>query len=251
MSTLPLLIAGRGRLGQRIASHIADGADALHARIDPARGLLAVANSALPVADQALPVASPDAPLRIERLLICLVPRHPDGGSGWLGLLDGLVAQVAAGTLAIARVVHVSSSSVYEGYPAGWVGAHTPARPLTARTEGLVAAENAVRALAADSAVVRLTGITGPGYERYQPLAYAGSEAKHAIDVRDAASAIAALLQPGPAPFAGAHTELLTDGRVYFRDQTFDLHTDRAALDALAHSQRLQSPSQICRSHRP
>ncbi len=173
MPTLPLLIAGRGRLGQRIASHIADGADALHARIDPARGLLAVANSALPVADQALPVASPDAPLRIERLLICLVPRHPDGGSGWLGLLDGLVAQVAAGTLAIARVVHVSSSSVYEGYPAGWVGAHTPARPLTARTEGLVAAENAVRALAADSAVVRLTGMRkapGSGKRRGQAL---------------------------------------------------------------------------------
>lgn len=247
MPTLPLLIAGRGRLGQLIAGQLDDGARAVYARIDPARGLVPAPGQPL---SASLSVTTPDAPLLIERLLICLVPKHPEGGSGWLGLLDGLVAQVAAGSVRIGRVAQVSSSSVYEGYPAGWVSAHTQAKPMTARTEGLVAAENAVRRLAADSAVLRLTGLTGPGYERYQPLAFAGNEAKHAIDVRDAAAAIADLLQPGPAPFNGAHTELLTDGRVYFRDRIFDLTADRAELDELSRSQRLQLPSRICRAHR-
>lgn len=223
---MTMVICGQGRLGSRVAALLAARQQPLKAlRIDRERGLI-----------------NPDGPVPadIDCLLLCLVPRHPDGGSGWTGLLQGLQAQVARGDLRLQRVLLVSSTAVYESYDHGWVTASSPVSAVSARSAGLIEAEQIVRMLTTASCVVRLAGITGPGYERYDPIAMSQHQARHAIDVRAAAQLIAELaLQPTSA----ARTELITDGYVYFQQQRYPAEPTLPALAALATQQRLMQPT--------
>ncbi|HEX4911549.1 MAG TPA: hypothetical protein VFV64_12385 [Permianibacter sp.] len=220
------VICGRGRLGQRIAAAMtAAGRTPLSLRIDPQQGLVA-STGALPTA--------------IDCLLICLVPRHPDGGSGWLGLLDGLCAQVRRGDLHIKRALLVSSTAVYASHATGWVDAATPVTPESPRSAGLIEAEQRTRELAPETVVARLAGITGPGYERYDPVTMSMSQPRHAIDVRAAASILATLaMMPSPAPACA----LITDGAIYWQGRALPASAEQPELMALSQQHRLMRPS--------
>jgi hypothetical protein len=224
------VICGRGRLGSRVAALLAaDQSAPLSLRIDREQGLIRL--------DGALPA-------RIERLLICLVPPHPEGGSGWTGLLDGLCRQVQRQQLSIGRVLMVSSTAVYECHEHGWVDAASPVRAISARGAGLLEAEQRVAELSAEHVVVRLAGITGPGYERYEPLRMSIEQPRHAVDVRAAAALCHQLLRQPP-PIAAI--ELVTDGLIYFQQQSFFATETEPQLAALASRYRLMRPSTIAR----
>ena len=220
------VICGRGRLGQRIAAAMtAAGRKPLSLRIDPERGLCATTD---------------DVPVAIDCLVICLVPRHPDGGSGWHGLLDGLCAQVRRGELTIKRALLVSSTAVYACYPHGWVDATSPVTPESPRSAGLIVAELCTRSLAPETVLARLAGITGPGYERYDPVAMSMTQPRHAIDVRAAAAIISALaLAPTPPPT----TALITDGYIYWQGSALPATPEQPVLAALSREHRLMLPS--------
>lgn len=228
-------ICGQGRLGGRIATLLTvAGISPMALRLDRERGLL------LPAGVRQL---------ALDCLLLCLVPRDgqattgagPQRASlGWQGLLDGLVAQVARGEVTIGRVVHVSSTAAYDGYDQGWISADTPARGASARAAALIDAETKVRLLATDSLLVRLTGIYGPGYERYDPLAMSQEQARMGIDVRAAAAVIAKLVRSGG---HGQHTALVTDGQIYHQGQAYPADPADPRLARLAQNQRLLLPS--------
>lgn len=220
------VICGQGRLGGRVTALLAARQlPLIPLRLDRDAGLI---NPAGPV------------PADIDRLLICLVPRHPDGGSGWTGLLNGLQRQLERGELRLRQVLLVSSTAVYESYEHGWVTASSPVTAASARSAGLIEAEQTARALTADSCIVRLAGITGPGYERYDPVAMSQQQPRHAIDVRAAAALIAELaLRPAQA----ARTELITDGYIYFRQQRYPAQPSLPELATLAQQHRLMRPS--------
>lgn len=228
-------ICGQGRLGGRVAAILAAaGSPPLAMRLSREQGLL-------------LPLAKP--PLRIRSLILCLVPRplQPLGDHGpqraspaWAGLLDGLLAQVQRGEVVIDRLLHVSSTAVYEGYSSGWLTAETPPSGDSPRALALAEAEQRVRQLAFNTLVVRLTGLYGPGYERYQPLAMSFDKARMGVDVRAAAALIAALLRRG---IDGAATALVTDGQIYHQGQAYPTDPANPLLAALACQQRLLLPS--------
>lgn len=221
------VICGRGRLGGRIAERLAAMQRPLQAaRIDRDRGL----------------VAAGVLPEQIDLLVLCLVPVHPEGGSGWAGLLDGLCRQVERGALRIGRVVHISSTAVYESYQHGWVDADSPVQPASARSAGLIAAEQQVRQLSADHCIVRLAGLTGPGYERFDPVAMSASQPRHAVDVRAAARLSAQLALRAD---RAARTELVTDGAIYFQQQRYLAERSQPVLAALADQHRLMLPSAV------
>ncbi len=223
------VICGQGRLGRQVADLLtAAGRPLLPARLSATDGLTG------------LPTATTD----IALLVLCLVPRHPPEQSGWLGLLDGLLAQCARGELHIGRVVLVSSTAVYECHRTGFVDAQTPVQPASARSEGLIDAERKTAQLSADHAIIRLAGITGPGYERYDPCSMSAEVPRHAVDVRAAAELIARLaLQPT----AAGQIALVTDGCVYVQGQPIPANRDEPALISLAAAHRLMLPSHIAR----
>lgn len=225
------LICGQGRLGRRVSALLAAaGRPAQPVRLSAAEGLVG------------LPTTGSENGHDIALLVLCLVPRHPPEQSGWLGLLDGLLGQCQRGELHIGRVALVSSTAVYECHSKGFVDANTPVRPASARSAGLIDAEQKVTQLSADHAIIRLAGICGPGYERYDPVTMSAEQPRHAVDVRAAAALIAELaLQPRPA----ARIELVTDGCIYVQGQPLPARRDEPALAALATSHRLMLPSQI------
>jgi len=221
------LICGQGRLGRRVAALLAEAGR-------PPQPVRLAANDGL----IGLPAESRD----IALLVLCLVPKHPPEQSGWLGLLDGLVAQSARGELRISRVVLVSSTAVYESHRNGFVTVDTPVTPASVRSAGLIDAEHKVAQLSADHAIVRLAGLTGPGYERYEPRTMSSELPRHAVDVRAAAAIIAELaLRPSATPCI----TLVTDGLIYFRGQSYRARLEEPELTALAATHRLMLPSQI------
>lgn len=234
-TVIELAICGQGRLGGRVAAILtAAGRSPLALRLSREQGLL-------------VPQAKP--PLLIRRLILCLVPRplQPLGDHGpqraspaWAGLLDGLLGQVQRGEVVIERLLHVSSTAVYEGYSRGWLTAATPAAGDSPRALALTEAEERVRQLAHNTQVVRLTGLYGPGYERYQPLAMSFDKARMGVDVRAAAALIAAL---SCRDVAGAATALVSDGQIYYQGQAYPADPANPLLAALARQQRLLLPS--------
>lgn len=224
------VICGRGRLGQRIAAAMtAAGRTPLSLRIDPERGLVASTGA---------------EPALIDCLVICLVPRHPDGGSGWIGLLDGLCGQVRRGELRVKRALLVSSTAVYASYQSGWVAANTPVTPESPRSAGLIEAEQRTRELAPETVVVRLAGISGPGYERYDPVAMSMTQPRHAIDVRAAATTVAELaMAASPVPAC----VLLTDGDIYWQGRALPASPSHPELAVLSTQHRLMLPSHPAR----
>jgi hypothetical protein len=205
---IPFLQCGHGRLGQQIITALnkRHAAPAL-ARIDAEQGLL-------------LPT-----PQVIGTLIICLVPKASPAmiDSPWRAMLRGLVSQVQNTQLSIQRVLHISSTAVFEGCPLGYCDAATPVQATSERVAGLLSAENHVKQLSTNHCSVRLPGLIGPGYERYDPLAMSSQRVRHAVDIRAAGDGIAQL---ATTEWTGERIEIITDGHWYFQQQRFSLSSE-------------------------
>lgn len=224
-------ICGQGRLGGRISTLLtALGHKLLPLRLDRLHGL----------------ISPHDEPIQNLRcLILCMVPRHSGPGRaalGWEGMLDGLAGQIRRKELQFDRVVHVSSTRVYDGYGHGWMSADTPALAASDGGRALIAAETQVRHLARDSVVVRLTGLYGPQYERYDPLAMSHEQVRHGVDVRAAAAVVARLVLNGG---SGHRSALVTDGHVYYQGRQWLGDQHNGELQDLARQWRLLLPSHV------
>lgn len=224
------IICGKGRLGLLIAGALEQqGVHCEFARIDETRGLLQNDN----------PVTG-----AVDTLILCFVPKHTETKSGWSGLLRGLLRQVRSGALKINRVLFVSSTAVYEGVEQGFVGAHTAVKASSVRSQGLLDAENIIPQLAASSAIFRLTGLVGPGYNKYDPVTYSHDKPRQAVDTRAvAADVLLWFLQAQSNQKSGHYIEVLTDGLVYWQGKALDPARDREQIKALGTKHRLLVPS--------
>lgn len=220
------VICGKGRLGQLISGALEkQGITCEYARIEQGSGL--VQNNQ--------PMSG-----TVDNLILCFVPKHEGSKSGWSGLLRGLLGQVQNGTLKINRVLFVSSAAVYEGVSQGFVGAHTTAKASSVRSQGLLDAENIIPQLSPSSAIFRLTGLVGPGYNKYNPVTYSNDKPRQAVDTRAvAADVVLWFLQKQ----SGHRLEVLTDGLVYWQGVALDPARDREQIKALAEKHRLLVPS--------
>jgi len=231
-----ITLIGKGRLGLAIAKaletsgHGINGYAIEFARLDPDKGLVLAERTSV------------STPIFIETAVFCLVPRHPEGGSGWLGLFDGLQKQTESKKIKIGRALFISSTAVYECIEFGWVDYQTPVHPVNSRTEGLLSAETAIRTLCEHTAVFRLTGLTGPGYHKYDPVSFSHDRPRQAVDIRAVAKVVAGYLSTG---WQGHKTEVLTDGYIYYQGQILNPQAHINQLASLQTQYRLLRPS-IC-----
>lgn len=207
------IVCGKGRLGLLITSKLP--VDVGYARVDAQRGLV---QDGEPLAGQ------------IDTLILCFVPKHEEGKSGWQGLLQGLQQQVQRGELSIGRTLFISSTAA---------GGSDPVR-----SQGLLDAERTIPHLAPATAIFRLTGLVGPGYLKYDPVTYSMDKPRQAVDTRAVATEVGkwfARKQQG-------HTcDVLTDGYVYWQGRKLEWQHDREAIEPLAAAHHLPRPSLVCR----
>jgi hypothetical protein len=230
MASHRTIICGKGRLGQLISSTL-DAKSIAHefARIDATQGL--VQNSAHVCGT-------------LDALILCFAPKHEEDQSGWHGLLNGLLAQVQCKELSIQRLLFISSTSVYEAVERGFVDAGTPVTGASVRSQGLLDAENMIPQLSANSAIFRLTGLVGAGYNKYDPVTYSHGKPRQAVDTRAVAAKAGTWFAQQP---TGHRIEVLTDGLVYWQGRKLDPVKDQAEIKKLSEQFRLLNPSKVCR----
>lgn len=210
MSTI---ICGKGRLGQLIVAALPS--TCRFARIDLQRGLV----------QNGQPVTG-----IVDTLILCFVPKHEQGKSGWQGLLHGLLQQVQRGELSITRVLFISSTAA---------GGSDPVR-----SQGLLDAERVIPQLSPASTIFRLTGLVGPGYNKYDPVSYSMDKPRQAVDTR----AVAAEMGKWFVGKQQGHTlDVLTDGFVYWQGKKLDPENDAKEIEQLGSHHRLSKPTIICR----
>ena len=225
--TARTILCGKGRLGQLIADALPVSANVSFARIDAKRGLV----------DDSQSFAG-----TVDTLVICLVPKHEEGKSGWQGLLNGLLAQVNSKQLTINHVLFISSTAVYESTARGFVDVQTPVVAASVRSQGLIEAEQIIPQLAANTAIFRITGLIGSGYNKYDPVTYSHDKPRQAVDTRAAAAEVAQWFTQKP---AGHRIEVLTDGIVYHQGRKLDPKIDAKEIEELSKKNRLLKPSII------
>jgi len=223
-----VIVCGKGRLGHLIASTLSPHTKPEYARIDAALGLIQD--------DQAVTGT-------IDTVILCFVPKHSETKSGWQGLLHGVLKQVQNNSLQIQRVLFISSTAVYEEVEKGFVDVHTPVTGNSVRSKRLLDAESVIPQLSANSAIFRLTGLVGPGYNKYDPITYSNDKPRQAVDTRAVAREVAKwFLQK-----QNGHTiEVLTDGTIYWQGKKLEAERDRDQIETLSKKFRLLKPSIVC-----
>lgn len=228
---MQVTVAGNGRLGKQIQSALQQRGHSIQlARVDPVQGLII---NAAPVFGQ------------LDTLVICFVPQQSERGAGWRTALKGFQQQVSRGDLEIGQLLFISSTSVYESVETGLVDANTPVQPVSTRSGGLLSAEAIVPTLSPCTTIFRLTGLVGPGYDKYDPVSYSIDKPRQAVDIRAVANATADRLS---SPQSGHHLEVLTDGLIYWQQRPFRAADEEELMAHLLGQYRLLQPSIICPS---
>jgi nucleoside-diphosphate-sugar epimerase len=198
------LVAGCGDIGGRLAARLLDEGWFVHGLRRDTRKLGA---GILPVAGDLqaarMPAEWPAQPL--DYLVYCAAANSHDEAGYRAAYIEGL--QNVLGWLKQAgqqprRILFVSSSSVYGQSTGEWVDETSPVEPTGFSGQLMLQAEQVAHASGLPATVVRLTGIYGPGRERFvsqvregyrvarQPPLYGNR-----IHADDAAGLLAFLLQ--------------------------------------------------------
>ncbi len=223
------VVCGKGRLGQLIVAALQQqNIPCEYARVDTERGLIQNNQVITGV---------------IDTLIFCFVPKHDQNKSGWQGLLNGLLNQVRNGDLKIQRVLFISSTAVYEEVEKGFVDAHTPVTGSGVRSRGLLEAESIIPQLSANSVIFRLTGLVGPGYNKYDPVTYSNDKPRQAVDTRAVAHEVVNWFSKKQ---SGNCIEVLTDGIIYWQGSKLDTLKDHQQTEKLSKEYRLLKPSIVC-----
>lgn len=196
----PVLIAGAGDVGGRLACRLADaGAEVLTLR----RGESAAGPGIRALrADLASGAGLQALPRAVAALVYCAAPDAREEAAYHALYLDGLSRLLDATDAP--RLLFTSSTAVYGEDAGEWVDEATPARPPAFNGRVLLEAESRLSAHPGGVSL-RLTGLYGPGREWLLRRARAGESGArrwgNRIHVDDAAAALAHLLAlEAPAP---------------------------------------------------
>jgi nucleoside-diphosphate-sugar epimerase len=198
------LVAGCGDIGGRLAARLLDEGWFVHGLRRDTRKLGA---GILPVAGDLqaarMPAEWPAQPL--DYLVYCAAASSHDEAGYRAAYIEGL--QNVLGWLKQAgqqprRILFVSSSSVYGQSTGEWVDETSPVEPTGFSGQLMLQAEQVAHASGLPATVVRLTGIYGPGRERFVSQVRGGYRVArqpplygNRIHADDAAGLLAFLLQ--------------------------------------------------------
>ncbi|WP_273428810.1 NAD-dependent epimerase/dehydratase family protein [Marinobacter sp.] len=172
-NTPRILVAGCGKLGGAIASLLRDSATVFGLRRNPAQvpaGIQGVKADLM--APESLDKAVPD---NLDVIVYCLTPASYDEQgyrdayvNGLSNLLDVVKGQP------LARLVFISSTSVYSQNDDSWVDETSPAQPRRFSGEQILAGERTALDSGHPATIVRFSGIYGPTRQRFLDEVIAG-----------------------------------------------------------------------------
>lgn len=162
-----ILVAGCGALGGRIAQRLSQRHHVFGLRRNA---------SAVPAGVTAIGADLLDAgtlgdrvPVKLDGIIYCLTPgRYDDQGyrDAYVNGLANLLEAVSASSTP-ARLIFISSTSVYHQDDDSWVNEDSPTEPARFSGQQILAGERLALASAIPATVVRLSGIYGPTRQRF------------------------------------------------------------------------------------
>ncbi|MDI9246555.1 NAD-dependent epimerase/dehydratase family protein [Marinobacter sp. CHS3-4] len=161
-----ILIAGCGKLGGTIASHLAKEHTIYGLRRNPDR----VPTGVHPVAADLL---NPDQlravlPKELDLVIYCLTPVQYDESGYRDAFVTGLENLInAIGDQPVKRLIFISSSSVYSQDDDSWVDESSPTEPARASGQQILQGEQTALNSGFPATVVRFSGIYGPSRKRF------------------------------------------------------------------------------------
>lgn len=162
-----VLIAGCGFAGGAIAKRFRDAGNAVWGLRRDASRLPA---HVLPLAgDLADPASLRSIPENLDIVVYAASPDSSDASAyerTYIGGVRNVLDAIAKRSPRLRRFVLTSSTGVYGRTDGGWVDEATPPEPRSARSEMLIAGEQALLASGTPAVVIRLGGLYGPGRRR-------------------------------------------------------------------------------------
>ena len=227
---MSLLIVGCGYLGRRVASDWIARGEAVHGTTRSDRGAAELAAIGVrPVVVDVLDRESLAALPAVDRVLYAVGFDRSAGPSKRSVYVDGLRNVLGRLPASVARLVYVSSTSVYGNGDGGWVDEETPAEPITDAGRICLDAEGVATDWSRDTGVstviLRCSGLYGPGriirrtlIERGEPIPGDPDRTLSLIHIDDAArAATVALTAPSPGPLYLATDDRPVPRREYYR----------------------------------
>lgn len=204
MAVPSVLIIGCGDVGGRLARQLLAAQWQVYGL---RRQVSVLPEGVVPVAgdlaQDACPPAWPQGP--IDYVVYCVAASQHDEAGYQAAYVDGLkrvVGWLNYHRQAPARLVFVSSSSVYAQTAGEWIDEYSPTEPTGFSGRLMLQAEDVARNSGWPASIVRLTGIYGPGRERLLEQVRQGYRVAHEpvlfgnrIHSDDAAGLLAFLLQ--------------------------------------------------------
>lgn len=177
MTEKRILIAGCGRIGQRLGRHLALAG---HRVFGLRRSAMTLPENLHPVQADLLKL---DAlrhalPPSIDQIYYILTPSEvTDAGykAAYVSGLSNLIEAVSAQTHPLPRIIFVSSTGVYGQSAGKWVDETSPTHPTRFSGQRLLQAEQLATNYSGEFVCVRFSGIYGPGRERLLEKVTAGS----------------------------------------------------------------------------
>ncbi|AMV40116.1 SDR family oxidoreductase [Planctomyces sp. SH-PL62] len=210
---MSLLIVGCGYLGCRVAAEWTGRGETVFGTTRSAEGAAGLAALGVrPVVADVLDVPSLASLPAVDRVLFCVGYDRNAGPSKRSVYVDGLRNVLERLPASVARLVYVSSTSVFGNVDGGWVDEQTPAEPITEAGRICLDAERALTAWSRESGVstviLRCSGLYGPEriirrtlIARGEPIPGDPDRTLSLIHVEDAARAATSALDaasPGP-----------------------------------------------------
>jgi nucleoside-diphosphate-sugar epimerase len=210
MSTL---IIGCGYLGRRVAARLVARGETVFGTCRSAAGAAELAKLGVkPIQADVLNVASLRTLPAADRVVYCVGYDRSAGADKRTVYVDGLRNALDRLLNAPARLVYVSSTSVYGGDDGAWIDEDSPAEPRTEAGRICLDAERMAtawgRAAKVEVVVLRCSGLYGPGrivrrsmLERGEPIPGDPNKYLNLIHIDDAAQAVTAALDASaPSP---------------------------------------------------
>lgn len=226
-----IAICGQGRIGTKVSDELSQQGHKLDiVRLDKDLGLVSPSGA-----------VSGD----IELLIICISSAKKRGIWDWSNIFDGLIKQVSQGELTVKDIIFVSSTRVYDGIETGLVSAQTPAKSNSDRGKRLLTGEQKLEQACANLHLIRCSGLIGQGYDSYQPiLREAQDKPRFAINTEKVIELIVQQAQLLIDKTHVAAITLMTDGKAYYQQKSYDLAKDKAIVTELAQQFRVLVPGQ-------
>lgn len=253
-SSLDVVLCGQGRIGRHLSQKLnKNNISHQFARLEPQLGLKI--NSSLQI-NFGLKINSDlqvKPSLKIKTLVIVISNRERSNVKPtwyWHKIFSGFMQQLNNQEIEVKNILMVSSTRVYDGNENGLIDAGTPAKPKSLQGKQLLFAENQLLQSSSNARILRASGLYGDEYSKYHPtMTTSIDKCRFGIDMYKVVSRLYHWIIQAQNDSFVQGIELLTDGKVYYQGNQYDMAEDQHKVAELSNQHRVLSASSCSKNN--